>query len=55
MIVFEIIWQIIGILFALLGLVLASMVVFLAMAFVAGLGERGLKQKEKTDGEKITK
>ena len=47
MIVFEIIWQIIGILFALLGLILASMVVLLAMAFVAGLGERGMKQKEK--------
>lgn len=51
MIVFEIIWQIIGILFALLGLVLASMVVFLAMAFVAGLGERGNKQKENTNGK----
>lgn len=51
MIVFEIIWQIIGILFALLGLVLASMVVFLVMAFVAGLGERGNKQKENTNGK----
>lgn len=53
MIVFDIIWNIIGILFALLGLVTCSIIVFLLLAFVAGLGERGMKQKEKpNDGTK---
>ena len=47
MIVFDIIWNIIGILFALLGLVACLVIVFLLLAFVAGLGERGIKQKEK--------
>ena len=49
MIVFDIIWNIIGILFALLGLGACLIVVFLLLAFVAGLGERGMKQKEKPD------
>lgn len=47
MIVFDIIWNIIGILFALLGLAACLIVVFLLLAFVAGLGERGMKRKEK--------
>lgn len=51
MIVFDIIWNIIGILFALLGLVACLVIVFLLLAFVAGLGERGVKRKE-SNGEK---
>ena len=47
MIVFDIIWNIIGILFALLGLAACLIIVFLLLAFVAGLGERGMKRKEK--------
>ena len=55
MVVFDIIWNIVWLLYALVGLLIFSTLAFLAMAFVAGLGERGLKQKEKTNGEKITK
>lgn len=55
MIVFDIIWNIVWLLYALLGLVFLSVVVFIAMAFVAGLGERGLKRKEKSNGEEIAK
>ena len=47
MIVFDIIWNIIGTLFALLGLCACLIIVFLLLAFVAGLGERGMKRKEK--------
>ena len=47
MIVFDVIWNIIGILFALLAFGACSIIVFLLLAFVAGLGERGTKQKEK--------
>lgn len=50
MIVFDIIWNIIGILFALLGLGACLIIVFLLLAFVAGLGERGGKRKE-SNGE----
>ena len=49
MIVFDIIWNIIGILFALLGFAACLIIVFLLLAFVAGLSERGMKQKEKPD------
>lgn len=51
MIVFDIIWNIVWLLYALVGLLFLSMLVFLAMAFVAGLGERGIKRKE-SNGKK---
>lgn len=47
MVVFEIIWNIIGILFGVLGLLLGSVLVFLAMAIVASLGDRGSDYKKK--------
>lgn len=51
MIVFDIIWNIIGILFALLGLGACLIIVFLLLAFVAGIGERGVKRKGENDKE----
>lgn len=51
MIVFDIIWNIVWLLYALVGLLFLSMLAFLAMAFVAGLGERGSKRKESNDEE----
>lgn len=55
MIVFDIIWNIIGILFSLLGLLLCSMLVFVGMALVASLGDKKINVKKKgtdDDGEK---
>lgn len=54
MVVFEIIWNIVWLLYALVGLLLFSMLAFIAMAFVAGLGERGIKRKGDND-EEVTK
>ena len=51
MVVFDIIWNIVGILYALIGLILCSIVVFLLMAFVAGMADKagtmkGVKEKD---------
>lgn len=53
MIVFEIIWNIIGVLFAMLGLLLCSMVVFLAMAMIAGMADKGVNKKKGKDNGKV--
>ena len=55
MIVFDIIWNIVWLAYALIGLLIFAMLAFLAMAFISGLGERGSKQKEKNNGEKTAK
>ena len=54
MIVFDIIWNIVWLLYALIGLVLFAFETLLVMAFIAGLGERGAKRKEKNDGKETS-
>ena len=56
MIVFEIIWNIMWLLYALVGLFALTIVVFLIMAFVAGLADRAeIKKKLKGDDSGKTK
>ena len=56
MIVFEIIWNIMWLLYALVGLFALTIIVFLIMAFVAGLADRAeIKKKLKGDDSGKTK
>ena len=55
MIVFDIIWNVIGILFAILGLLLASAIVLIVWALVAGLGEHGNSNKKGSKNDEETK
>lgn len=57
MIVFEIIWNILGLLYGFVGLLAFSVVVFLLMAFVAGMADKGqINSKKKGDnGKEIEK
>lgn len=48
--IFDISWNIMGLLYALIGLFGLTIVVFLVMAFVAGLADRG-EMKKKLKGE----
>lgn len=48
--IFDISWNIMGLLYALIGLFGLTIVVFLVMAFVAGLADRG-EMKKKMKGE----
>jgi hypothetical protein len=48
--VFEIAWNITGLLYAFVGLVALTIIVFLIMAFVAGIADKGeIKKKMKGD------
>lgn len=51
MIIFEVIWNIIGILYAILGLLLCSLMVFLVMALIAGIADKGVNKKGKQNGK----
>lgn len=57
MIVFEIIWNTLGLLYGFVGLLAFSVVVFLLMAFVAGMADKGqINGKKKGDnGKEIEK